>query len=144
MFDLIPFARSSRYATFNPFREMEELERRFFSAPATPTFRTDIKECDNAYILEAELPGFSKEEIHAEIKDKYLTISAVHSEKKEESEEKSAYVRRERTYSSYSRSFDISGINADEITASYTNGILKLTLPTQAPKKDDVKKLEIN
>jgi len=149
MFELTPFFRTNRaFASFDPFKEMEELERQFFGRqlPACNTsynFKTDVRETDNAYILDAELPGFSKEDIHAEIKNGYLTIKAERKSSSEEKDEKNNYIRRERSYGSYSRSFDLEGIDTDGIKASYKDGILSLTLPKSAPQIDEGKKLEI-
>ena len=141
MFELTPFIRTNRYfAAYDPFKEMEELEKRFF-ARQLPTFKTDIRENETAYVLDAELPGFSKEDIHAEIKNGYLTIHAERSSESEKNDEGNSYIRRERSYGSYSRSFDLDGINADEISASYKDGILSITLPKA--KQSEGKKLEI-
>ena len=85
MFALTPFVRGNRYVAFDPFRELEELEKSFFGAP-TPTVRTDIKETETAYILEAELPGFRKEELKLEVQNKTLTISAEHESENENKE----------------------------------------------------------
>jgi HSP20 family protein len=104
--------------------------------------KTDIREADGAYILEAELPGFTREDIHAEIKNGYLTIRA---ERKSESEDNNEnYLRRERSFGSFSRTFDLEGIDADAISASFKNGVLTLELPKLAPKAEEAKKLEIN
>ena len=146
MFDLTPYVFGNRsFAAFDPFKEMEEFEKRFFSNDmrALPAFRTDIRETEQAYILEADLPGFSKEDIHAEIKDGYLTIRAERQALSEDKDEKNSYIRRERSYGSFSRSFDLSGIRVEDITASYKDGVLSLTLPKAQPKKEEVKKLEI-
>ena len=143
MFDLIPFGRFNRSFFFDPFREFDELERRFFGKSES-VFRTDIKETDNEYILEAELPGFSKDDISAEIKDNRLIIKAERKCEKEEKNEKSNYIRRERCYGAYRREFDLTGINVDEIKASYENGILTLNLPKLEVKKEESKKLEIS
>lgn len=98
--------------------------------------RTDIRETDKEYILEAELPGFKKEEIKINIKDNYLIISA---EKKEEVEEKTEdFIRRERSYGSLRRSFYLENIKEGEIKAKFDNGILTVVLP----KSDEVKKEE--
>jgi len=134
---LTPFRRNS----LNPFRLMDEIEKRFFDldrnffdfdlVPATG-FRTDIKDNGDSYLLEAELPGFDKKDIKIEANDHYLTISA---ERKSSSEEKNdKYVRMERTYGAFRRSFDVSDVKIDDIKAEYENGILKLTLP----KKEEV------
>ncbi len=142
MFDLTPFDRMTRsFAAYDPFREMEEMEKRFFGTP-TPSFRTDIRESDGAYILEADLPGFAKEEIRAEIKENILTIFAEH---KTESEEKDSdrYIRRERSFGTYRRSFDIRGIEADAITAAYRDGVLTLTLPKKEKKLPEARALNI-
>ena len=146
MFDLTPFDRMTRsFAAYDPFREMEremaEMEKRFFGTPS-PTFRTDIRESDGAYILEADLPGFAKEEIHAEIKENVLTVSAEH---KTESEKKDGdrYIRRERSFGSYRRSFDLRGIEVDAITAAYRDGVLTLTLPKKEQKPPEARALNI-
>ena len=139
MFDIIPFG-NRYFAAYDPFKEMEDLEKQFFGRQA-PAFKTDIKENDTAFILEAELPGYSKDEIHAEVKGGYLTITAEHKKETEEKDDK--YIRRERSYGSYKRTFGIKGINGDAITASYKNGILSLTLPKLEEKKPEAKQLEI-
>lgn len=78
------------------------------------------------------------------IENGYLTISAEHKTNDEEKDEKGNYIRRERTYGSYSRCFDITGINEDEISANFKNGILELTLPKEAEKETTTKKIEIH
>ena len=141
MFDLMPFGNRF-FATYDPFREFEEMERRMF-ASKTPSMKTDIRETENAYVLDAELPGFSKEDIHAEVRNGYLTIHAEHKTENEEKDEKNNYLRRERSYGSFTRSFDLDGINSDEISASYKDGILTLTLPKATQKVEEGRRLEI-
>ncbi len=142
MFELTPFARFNRYAAFDPFKEMESLERAFFS-PSLPALKTDIRETDTAYILEAELPGFKKEEISVTIDGVTLTIKASHASEEKNEEGKNDYIRRERSYRSYSRSFDLKGIDADKISAAYHDGVLELTLPKEEQKKPEARTLEI-
>lgn len=141
MFDLMPFERGN-LTTYDPWKEMEDFEKRFFGRNM-PAFKTDIKETENAYVLEADLPGYAKEDIHAEIKNGYLTIRAERKAEKEKKDSEDRYIRRERSYGSYARSFDISGINAAGITASYQDGVLTLTLPKEEEKKPEVRTLEI-
>ena len=118
----------------HPFRDMEALERAFFGnrdfLGDVGTFKTDIQDKGDHYLLEADLPGMKKEDIAIDIDGDNLTIKA---ERRNEHEEKDkSYVRCERSYGSYARSFDISGIKAEGIKASYNDGVLSLTLP----KKD--------
>ena len=141
MFGLTPFRSNFYVASYDPFKEMEEFEKRFFGQ-RTPAMKTDIRETENAYILESDLPGFSREDIHAEIKDGYLTIRAEHKSENEDKNE--SYLRRERSFGSFSRTFDLEGIDADAISASFKNGVLTLELPKLAPKAEEAKKLEIN
>ncbi len=143
MFDLLPFDRITRsFTAYDPFRELEEMEKRFFGN-ITPSFRTDIRETEKAYILEADLPGFAKEDIRAEIKENVLTVFAEH---KSETEEKNGdrYIRRERSFGSYKRSFGIEGIEADAITATYRDGVLTLTLPKKEVKEPEARALNID
>ncbi len=142
MFDITPLERNIRSLNaYDPFKEMEDFEKHFFGRQF-PAFKTDIRETDGSYIMEAELPGFSKEDIHAELKGSYLTVHAEHKDSKKE-DGKDKYIRRERSYSSYSRSFQLDGIDADKITASYKDGILCLTLPKAEAKVEEGRTLEI-
>jgi len=93
------------------------------------SFKTDIEDLGDKFRLEADLPGMKKEDIKLDLNGDYLTISAEHNEEKEEKDEKRNYVRKERRYGSYSRSFNVANIDTDHIAASYENGVLTLDLP---------------
>mgnify|MGYP000265725696 CR=1 FL=1 len=115
---------------------MDEFEKKFFSTPfgffdtnVLDEFKTDIKDEGDRYELEADLPGFDKKDIHLDINGDMLTVSAERHSEHEEKDKKNKYVRCERSYGSYSRSFDVSAIQQDKIRASYKDGVLELTLP---------------
>lgn len=143
MFELIPFDRHVRsVAAFDPFRELDEMERNFFgNSRSVSSFRTDVTDTGDAYKLEAELPGFRKEDIQIDVESDVLTISAQRSEEKKD--EKQNFVKRERFYGSFSRSFDVSGINVDGIDAAYTDGVLTLTMPKKQEQLPASRRLEI-
>ena len=143
MFELIPFDRKNHLSNYNPFRELEEFERNFWNGHTAEAFKTDIKDAGNAYELEADLPGFKKEDIQVNVEEGYLTIRAERHSEAEEKDKKGNYIRCERSYGSFSRSFDLTGINADQIKASYADGVLKLNLPKLEAQKPEVRRLEI-
>lgn len=143
MFDIMPFEKNNNRTVFNPFKELNELEKAFFGNNSIAEFKTDIRDTGSAYELEADLPGFKKEDIHIDLEGDYLTISASRNASKEEKDEKGNYVRRERCYGSFTRSFDISGIKADEITAEYNDGVLKLNMPKREEIKPTSRRLEL-
>ena len=144
MFELIPFDHHMRrMANYDPFRELEEMERSFFGGShSVNAFRTDVIDTGDAYELQAELPGFKKEDITIDVENDVLTISA---ERKYENDENSKpnYVKRERFYGSFSRSFDVSGINVDGIEAAYNDGILTLNMPKKVEAAPAKRSLEI-
>ena len=80
------------------------------------------------YVVETELPGFDKKDIDIDIENGYLTVRAEHKEEREHKED-GKYLRRERQYGSFMRSFDLSEIDESGIKASYQNGLLTLTMP---------------
>ena len=88
-----------------------------------PAFRTDIRDQGDKFLLEAELPGFNKEDISLDLKEGILTIKAEHKDSQDQKNDKGEYIRRERRYGSFARTFDVSGINESGITAAYNNGI---------------------
>lgn len=104
----------------------------------TYLMKTDIKEKDNHYELEIELPGFKKEDIKIQLKEGYLTINAIR-DIVEEKEEKESYIHRERHYGQCTRSFFVGkDLEQEDIKAKFDNGILSLTVP----KQDKTKKVE--
>ena len=141
MFGMLPFDRSDN----NLFDTFDAFTRDFFrkSNAELPAFRTDIRDTGDAYLLEAELPGFKKEDISLDLKEGILTITAAHSESSEKKGEDGSYIRRERRYGSFQRSFDVTGIDEAAITAAYENGVLALTLPKAKPAEPESKKIVI-
>lgn len=98
--------------------------------------RTDVKETDNSYELDVDLPGVNKEDIKAQLKDGYLTITATSNNSKDEKDDKGNYIRRERYSGSWSRSFYVGDdITEDDIKAKFENGTLHLTVPKKEPEK---------
>ena len=141
MFELMPFGYR-RVSAYNPFRDFEEMSRSFWDNNNVSAFRTDITEKDGQYILEADLPGFKKEDISVDIDKDCLTITAEHkSEEKEENAD--SYIRRERYYGSYTRSFNVKGTDTEAITAAYNDGVLTLTMPKKEPEVPAARRLEI-
>jgi len=107
--------------------------------------KTDIREDDKSYLLEVDLPGYSKDDIKIDITDGYLTINA--KVEKEDNDENKNYVRRERFTGEVSRSFYVGeDIKEDEVKASFKNGILTLEVPKLSleDKKKDKKYIEIS
>lgn len=144
MFELTPFVRKNHPAqAYNPFRDLDEFERSFFGRNDVAEFKTDITENEKEYVLEAELPGFKKEDIKVDIDNNYLTVSAERKNSNDEKDKKGNVIRRERSYGSFSRSFDITGVKTDGITAEYSDGILKLTLPKKEEIIPKTRRLEI-
>ena len=110
------------------------------SRSVSNVMKTDIQDLGENYQLDIELPGFAKEDIHAELSGGYLTITAQKSSENEEKDEDGKYIRRERYAGSCSRSFYIGeGVTQDEIRARFEDGILRLTVP-----KKDKKQVEEN
>lgn len=107
------------------------------------SFKTDIIEQDEAYVVEAELPGMSRDNIELDFKDNVLSISAKQETATDESDEERNYIRRERSTRSFSRQFILQDIDEDNIKARFDNGILEVTLPKQNPTPKTSKKIDI-
>ena len=143
MFELIPFG-GHRVSVYDPFRAFDEMERSFFGnnqSSVLSAFRTDVVDTGDAYKLDAELPGFNKDDIKIDVENDVLTISAEH--KLDNKDDKPNFIKRERFYGSYSRSFDVSGIEVDGIEATYADGILTLTMPKKQETIPAKRSLEI-
>lgn len=139
MFGMIPFDRSDN----NIFDLFDNFEKQFFNNTnaSLPAFRADIRDLDDKFVLDAELPGFNKEDISLDLKEGILTVKAEHKEDQEQKQ--GEYIRRERRTGSFARSFDVSGIDESGISAAYKNGILEVTLPKQAPVVPESRQIDI-
>lgn len=118
-----------------------------FRAPAKPGFagarpinglmKTDVKETENGFELDIDLPGYGKEDVTAELKNGYLTISATKKTEDDEKDKKGHYIRRERFYGSCSRSFFVGkDVTEEDIKAKFENGILKISVPKKEAKPE--------
>ena len=106
----------------------------FISARKEQHMKCDIYEKGGIYHIEMDIPGFKKDEISVETKDGYLTITAEKKEEVNEDDKEKKYIRRERTYGKYQRSFYLGDLDEEKIDASFENGMLKI----EVPKKEEV------
>ena len=98
--------------------------------------KTDVREKDDSYELDVDLPGFKKDEIKVQLKDGYLTLSAAKGLDKDQQDKQGNYIRRERYAGAMSRSFFVGeDVAQEDIHAKYEDGILRLSVPKKAPKK---------
>ena len=141
---MTPFERTG----YDLFPSMRDWENEFFGSDKTAaqlrSCKTDIRDTGDDYIMEAELPGFTKEEIKLDVQDDVLTLTAVHKEKTEEEKAKDGtYLRKERSRCSYQQKLDLSGIDVEHLEASYENGILTLKMPKKKPQIPASKRIAI-
>lgn len=149
MSSLVPFYRNNKNkAELTPFQMMRSfLQDPFFSDFGVTPFswaggiRADVKDMGNEYVVEAEMPGVTRDKINLDIHDGVLTISA--NEDVETKEEKNDYIYRERRYGHISRSFSLENINEDAIAAEYKDGVLSVHLPKEQQEKKSARKIDI-
>ncbi len=114
--------------------------------PSNQLMKTDIRETDDAFELDIDLPGFKKEDVKAQLKDGYMTIRAESKKDEETKNEKGTYIRRERFYGTTERSFYVGdAVKEEDIKARFEDGILKVTVPkkTAVPEVEEEKYIAI-
>ena len=98
--------------------------------------KTDVRETEDTYELDIDLPGFKKDELNLDLKNGYLTIQATKGLDKDEKDKNGKYIRQERYAGSMSRSFYVGeNITEQDVKAAYTNGVLHLEIPKMDAKK---------
>lgn len=116
-----------------------DIEKKLYGKRAGHVMKTDVKEQENSYEVAVDLPGFKKDEITAEVKDGYLTISAAKGLDQEKKDDQGKYIRQERYSGNMSRSFYVGkDVTKDDIHAKFEDGILTL----QIPKKENKPQVE--
>ena len=120
----------------DPFGMMPRGRDPLYGKHAKNLMRTDVRETEDTYELDVDLPGFKKDEITVDLKDGYLTIGASKGLDKDQSDENGKYIRRERYAGVCSRSFYVGeNVRPEEIGAKYEDGILRLSVP-KADRKE--------
>lgn len=139
-----------RCGSANPLEDLEHFTSGLFglgrSRDHEPKldFELDVRDEGDAFVLEADLPGMRREDLHVDLAGDYLTISAQRGETRtEETGDSGSYLRRERSFGRVQRTFDVSEVDTDAITASYRSGVLSLRLPKLHQAEPDVRHVDI-
>ena len=120
----------------DPFGMMPRGRDPLYGKHARNLMRTDVRETEDTYELDVDLPGFKKDEVTVDLQDGYLTISAAKALDKDESDQKGKFLRQERYAGSMSRSFYVGDdVESTDICAKYEDGILKISVPKAAQKE---------
>lgn len=127
--------RNSDTYSMTPFDFFEDFSRNLFNDFKSNLIKTDIHETDNEYLVEAELPGIPKENIQVTYEDGVLTISGQQQTDTVDEDKKGKLIRSERSSTSLRRQYLLENVKEDEIKASYSDGILKVTLPKDSNKE---------
>ena len=123
-------------------KDMKKLEKRLYGRHGKNMMKTDIKETDDSYELEMDLPGFTKDEVKVSLEDGYLTISAAKGLDKDEQDKKSGrYIRKERYAGACERTFYVGdSVAQEDVKGEFKHGILKLTIPKKVEKPEVLEK----
>lgn len=127
------------------FRNFGNMDRALYGKHAQNMMKTDVKETDEGYEVDIDLPGFKKDEIQLELNNGYLTISTQKALEKDEKNKKGRMLRQERYAGMMQRSFYVGEhITEEDVKASYESGVLHLVLPKKdAPKMPEKKTIQI-
>ena len=119
-----------------PMIPMRSIRNPLYGKNAKNLMKTDVRETDNTYELDVDLPGFKKDEVQLDLKDGYLTISAAKGLDKDQEDKKGKYIRQERYAGACSRNFFVGeGIEPRDVSAKFEDGILRVSLPKQVKKE---------
>ena len=130
---------------FPAFGEFGDVDKKLYGKHAPHVMKTDVKEHDDKFEVDIDLPGFKKDEIQLELQNGYLSISASKGVDKEEKDKKGKLIRQERYSGALQRSFFVGkGVTEEDIKAKFEDGVLKLDIPKkEAPKIPEKKTIMI-
>ena len=126
---------------FPDFTDSANIEKALYGKHAKNIMKTDVKDTENGYEVDIDLPGFKKDEISIELENGYLTVSAAKGLDKDEEDKKGNYIRKERYAGSMSRSFYVGKhVTVEDVHPKYENGILSFSVPKEEAKPVEEKK----
>ncbi|MBD2844827.1 Hsp20/alpha crystallin family protein [Paenibacillus sp. IB182496] len=146
MFNLVTYRKRNDVPLGDMLSSFTPIFERPFGALTTGRTRslsTDIRETEGAYFIEAELPGFAKEDIKVTYEDGYLTIRAERKVSEEAKDDQDRVLRSERYHGQYMRRFYADNIDEDRIAAKLENGVLKLEVPKVAEAVKQARQIDI-
>ena len=125
------------FPDFSEFEKMEnQMNRKLYGRHAKNMMKVDIKDREDSYEMDIDLPGFKKEEISVSLENGCLTITAAKGlDQDEQEKETGRYIRRERYAGACQRSFYVGDVKPEDVKAKYESGVLTITLPKDEPKK---------
>lgn len=142
-FESKPFNNS--ISDMNPSNLIKDFGRTFFEQfPGNNMIKTDVKETEGAYILQSELPGFNKDDISLQFENNLLTLEAKQTTQTTEQDDNGRIIHQERSFNDMKRQFSFENIDEQAIKASYTNGILEITLPKKTKAEQPVSNIQID
>ena len=111
-----------------------DIDKKLYGKHASHIMKTDVKEKDNTYEVDIDLPGFKKDEIQIQLENGYVTVSASKGLDKDEKDKEGKYIRRERYAGNVSRSFYVgNNVQREDIHPKFEHGILSFTVPKEKP-----------
>ena len=143
MSTLIPYRHNNHLSRPDAMSFMDDFFRPFFGMDNfTSTFSVDVKDEGDKFVLEADMPGVKREDIHIDINDDVLTIAAEWNTEKK-NERQNGYIMNERRSGRTSRSFTLENVKEDAISAEYKDGVLTLTMPKVTETRKSPRRIEI-
>lgn len=130
--------------TFPAFREAEDVDRKLYGKHAARVMKTDVRDKEDHYLIDMDLPGFKKEEIELKLEDGYLTVTAEKGLDKDESDDKGRLIRQERYVGTQSRSFYVgAAVTEEDVKAKFEDGVLQIRIPKKEEKQPERKTIMI-
>ena len=112
--------------------DFPDIDKKLYGKHAPHIMKTDVKEKDNTYEVDIDLPGFKKDEIQIQLENGYITVNAAKGLDKDEKDKDGKYIRRERYAGNVSRSFYVGDkVQKEDIHPKFENGILSFTVPKE-------------
>lgn len=144
---MLPSIFKNDFSFDNPFSGFPDFRKalQMFDSSHTEDFmKTDIREQDDGYVLDMELPGVKKENIQLSLKDGYLNVKTTDEHTSDEKDDKGTIIRKERYFGSMHRAFYVGdSLTEEDIKAKFENGVLTVTVPKKEPAVPEVKKIAI-
>ena len=129
---------------FPSFRELDEADRRLYGKHASRVMKTDVRDKEDHYLVDVDLPGFKKEEISLKLENGYLTVTAEKGVEKEDADKKGKLICQERYVGTQSRSFYVGdNLTEEDIKAKFEDGVLQITVPKKEEKLPEHKTIMI-